>query len=78
VGIPGSEYLNYNEGDKSLNCDMYLESAVNYNHTFADKHAVTGMVIRLISSFQTGNAGNVQSSLPQRNLGGFRAIYLRV
>ncbi|WP_265766905.1 TonB-dependent receptor [Fodinibius salsisoli] len=69
VGVTGSEYLNYNEGTKSLDSDMYVEAAVNYNRTFVDKHAVSGMLIGLMSSYQTGNAGNVQSSLPQRNIG---------
>lgn len=82
VGITGTEYLNYNEGNKELNSSMYLESAVNYRRTFAE-HAVSGMLIGLISSFQTGNAGDVQSSLPQRNIGvsgrltyGYDARYL--
>ncbi len=69
VGVTGSEYLNYNEGNKDLNSNMYLEAAFNYKQTFEERHDVSGMVIGLISSYQTGNAGDVQSSLPQRNLG---------
>ncbi len=48
---------------------MYVEAQVNYDRTFLDKHAVSGMLIGQLSSYQTGNAGNVQSSLPQRNMG---------
>lgn len=68
VGVTGTEYLNYNEGNKELNSNMYVETAVNYKRVFTD-HAVSGMLIGLISSYQTGNAGDVQSSLPRRNLG---------
>lgn len=69
VGTVGSEYLGYDEGDKDLNSMMYMEAALNYNQTFADKHEVSGMLISILSSYQTGNAGNVQSSLEQRNQG---------
>src|SRR3546814_6369702 len=30
----GEEYLDYNEGRKTVNSVFYLESALNYNHTF--------------------------------------------
>ncbi|MDR8392779.1 TonB-dependent receptor [Aliifodinibius sp. S!AR15-10] len=69
IGIPGTEYLNYSEGQKTLNSNMYMETAFNYKRTFLDKHAVSGMLLGLISSYQTGNAGSVQSSLPRRNMG---------
>lgn len=69
VGTVGTEYLGYNEGGKDINSQMYLESAFNYNHTFKDKHDVTGMLLMLVSDYQSGNAGSVQLSLPKRNLG---------
>ncbi|MFV0564880.1 MAG: SusC/RagA family TonB-linked outer membrane protein [Flavobacteriaceae bacterium] len=67
VGVTGTEYLNYTEGRKLLDSRIYLETAINYNRTFNDVHAVSGMLVNLLSSYETGNAGNVQSSLPNRN-----------
>ncbi|WP_257666345.1 SusC/RagA family TonB-linked outer membrane protein [Parapedobacter tibetensis] len=69
IGATGSEYLNYGEGDKNLDSRLYMEAAVNYARRFGDKHDVSGMLITILSSYQTGNAGSVQSSLEQRNQG---------
>ncbi|WP_372755760.1 SusC/RagA family TonB-linked outer membrane protein [Mariniflexile sp.] len=69
IGGAGTEFLGYDPGEKSLDSRIYLETAVNYNHTFNEKHAVSGMLINLLSSYQTGNSGSVQSSLPSRNHG---------
>ncbi|MDN3667559.1 SusC/RagA family TonB-linked outer membrane protein [Algibacter miyuki] len=63
----GTQYLTYNEGRKLLDSRIYLETAVNYNTVFNEKHAVTGMLVNLLSSYETGNSGSVQSSLPNRN-----------
>ncbi len=68
IGLPGQEFLNYNEGQKNLDSRIYNETALNYNRTFG-RHAVSGMLLNLISSFETGNSGTVQSSLPTRNHG---------
>ena len=67
VGIPGTEYLNYSEGGKELDSRIYLETAINYNRTFNEVHSVQGMLVNLLSSYELGNAGSVQSSLPNRN-----------
>ncbi|MBF4470530.1 TonB-dependent receptor [Flavobacterium sp. HJJ] len=69
IGIPGTEYLNYSEGDKKVNSNLYLETAINYNAVFDKKHDVSGMLIGILQSNQSGNAGNLQASLPSRNLG---------
>ncbi|MES2240298.1 MAG: TonB-dependent receptor [Bacteroidota bacterium] len=69
IGTTGTEYLNYSEGAKNLSSTIYLESAVNYNKTFAEKHEVSGMLINIVQSNESGNAGNLQSSLPSRNFG---------
>lgn len=65
----GTEYLSYSEGEKELNSTFYVETAVNYNRTFNDKHNVTGMVISTMRNYLSGNAGSLQLSLPSRNLG---------
>ncbi|QEC72111.1 TonB-dependent receptor [Arachidicoccus ginsenosidivorans] len=69
VGTVGTEYLGYDEGDKTVNSKMYGEASFNYSHRFGEKHDVSGMLIYYLSNYETGNAGSVQSSLPQRNEG---------
>src|SRR3546814_151112 len=65
----GEEYLDYNEGRKTVNSVFYLESALNYNHTFADKHNVSGLLVYIMRNRLDGNAGDLQQSLAYRNLG---------
>ncbi len=69
VGTTGTEYLNYNEGNKTINSQMYLEAAVNYDQTYQEKHSVSGMLVMLMSSYEDGNAGSLQLSLPKKNMG---------
>ncbi len=69
IGTVGTETLDYREGDKKVNSQLYLEAAANYNHSFNDKHDVTGMLIFLASEFTSGNEGDLTSSLPKRNMG---------
>ncbi len=83
VGTVGTEFLNYAQGRKDLDSRIYLETAVNYNRTFNEKHAVSGMLVNLLSSYEQGNSGTVESSLPARNQGvsgrftyGFDSKYL--
>lgn len=69
VGITGTEYLGYAEGRKVVDSRLWLEGSLNYNHSFAVKHQIGGMLIGYMSSYETGNAGSVTASLPQRNNG---------
>lgn len=68
-GTAGTEYLGYGESSKVLDSRMYMESALNYNRTFGNKHDVSGMLIGILSSFETANPGSLQLSLPSRNIG---------
>jgi TonB-linked SusC/RagA family outer membrane protein len=65
----GTEYLNYNEGPKVLNTTSYVEAAVNYSRTFSEKHSIGGLLVTQMRNYLTGNAGNLQASLPFRNQG---------
>ncbi|TKG95232.1 TonB-dependent receptor [Puteibacter caeruleilacunae] len=65
----GTEYLNYNEGGKRISSIFYLESAVNYNRTFEDKHGVSGLLVYTMREQLNGNAGDLHKSLPYRNKG---------
>ncbi len=69
IGTPGTEYLGYGEGEKVLNSRTYLETSINYKRTFGKKHDVSGMLIGILSNYETGNPGSLQLSLPSRNLG---------
>ena len=64
-----TEYLNYNEGTKTVNTTTYGELALNYNRTFNKVHNVSGLLIGIQRNYLTGNAGDLQSSLPFRNQG---------
>lgn len=67
------------EGNESLELDqnssrtnnsvLYMEAAVNYYRTFAEKHNVSGLLVTTAREFLDGNAPTVQLSLPNRNLG---------
>lgn len=83
IGTPGREYLSYDEGAKEVSTAYYGEAVVNYDHTFAEKHQVTGMLIGTIRHSIVGNAGTLEASLPSRNVGlsgrftyGFDSRYL--
>ncbi len=65
----GTEYLNYNEGEKIVNSSVYIETALDYSRLFNAKHSVSGMLIYIMRNELTGNAGSLINSLPYRNLG---------
>lgn len=65
----GTEYLDYNLGDKIISSQLYLESAINYNRTFRDKHGLSGMLVYIMREELNADADDLQQSLPSRNLG---------
>lgn len=67
--LEGTEFLNYSETAKTVNADTYMEFAANYENTFADDHAIGGMLVSYLSNYVQGNAGSLQLSLPRRNMG---------
>jgi TonB-linked SusC/RagA family outer membrane protein len=64
----GREYLDYSEGDKKVETAMYMESALNWNQTYGEDHNVGGMLVFTMRDYLAANAGNLQKSLPSRNL----------
>lgn len=64
----GNESLRLLGGDRINNSVLYMEAAMNYNQTFAQKHNVSGLLVFTAREFLDGNAANVQLSLPSRNL----------
>ncbi|MCL3779224.1 SusC/RagA family TonB-linked outer membrane protein [Prolixibacteraceae bacterium JC049] len=65
----GKEYLNYSEGKPSLYTTFYLQSVLNYKRTFNEKHSFGGLLVYILRSSLRNNTGNLQKSLPYRNVG---------
>ncbi|MDR1154755.1 MAG: SusC/RagA family TonB-linked outer membrane protein, partial [Bacteroidales bacterium] len=65
----GTDYIGYNPGARVINVVFYLESALEYNRTFAKKHSVNGLLVYTMRSYTEGVADNLQLSLPNRNIG---------
>lgn len=68
IGATGREFLDYVQNGKDINSTFWLEGALNYNRKFG-KNEVGGSLISYISDFESGNAGTLIASLPQRNQG---------
>ncbi len=65
----GTEFLLYQPGYKDMNSSFYAEGAMDYNRTFNDKHAVSGLLVFTIRQATYANQLTLQESLPFRNLG---------
>ncbi len=65
----GTEYLDYREGAKDVSYTTYFESTLNWNRTFSDRHALSGLMVYTMREQLYANAGDLQKSLPYRNLG---------
>jgi TonB-linked SusC/RagA family outer membrane protein len=64
----GTEYLDYSEGGKTITATTYFEAALNWLRTFNEKHAVSGLLVYTMREQLNSNAGNLQKSLPYRNI----------
>jgi len=64
----GTEYLDYREGPKTVDATTYSETRLNYNNTFG-KHGVSGLLVFTTRQWIAANQGNLQLSLPSRNVG---------
>lgn len=67
--VIGTEYLDYQPGDKNVNSNFWVQVALDYNRTFNEKHAVGGMLLAYRSHYETGNPSTLINSLPSRNEG---------
>lgn len=65
----GKEYLDYQEGKKTVSSIFYLEAALDYQKTFAEKHDVCGLLVYTMRNKLDGNSGSLNSSLAFRNIG---------
>jgi TonB-linked SusC/RagA family outer membrane protein len=69
IGASPTEYLTYAPGAAIVNSTAYGEAAINYSHVFNNKHSIGGLLIGTIRNYLTGNASDLQTSLPARNEG---------
>lgn len=67
----GTEYLDFSLDQelRQQSSVFYLESALNYNRTFAGKHSLSGLLVYIMRSGLNARANSLQLSLPSRNLG---------
>jgi len=67
----GREFLDFTLLDdlRQQSTVFYMESAINYNRTFSNKHSLSGLLVYIMRSGTNARAGNLQLSLPSRNLG---------
>ncbi len=63
-----TEYLDYSEGGKTLNSTFYMESMLNYSTSYK-KHGFSGLLVYMLQNNINANAGDLQQSLPFRNIG---------
>lgn len=64
----GKEYLDYKEGEKKVTSAMYFEGSLNWNRTFKEKHDAAAMMVFTMREYKAANAGDLQKSLPTRNV----------
>lgn len=62
------DYLNYSEGAKEVWNEDWLEGSLSYDQTFNKVHNVGGILLGYIREKELSNAGNLERSLPQRNV----------
>lgn len=64
-----TEWLDYDEGGKTINSSFYLETVLQYDKTFNDKHTIGGLLVYTMKNSLDANSGSLQKSLPYRNMG---------
>ena len=62
IGIAGG-------GSEDINSDFYMESMVNYDRTFAEKHSLSGLLVFQMRSAIDARINSLIGSLPYRNMG---------
>ncbi|HHU98192.1 MAG TPA: TonB-dependent receptor [Petrimonas sp.] len=65
----GREYLDYSEGQKDVTSSTYFEGALSWERVYNDDHAVSALLVGTMRESIQANAGDLQQSLPHRNLG---------
>jgi len=64
----GTEWLDFNESEKTVVATMYSETMLNYNRAFG-VHGTSGLLVFTTNESLAANQGSLQLSLPSRNVG---------
>jgi TonB-linked SusC/RagA family outer membrane protein len=64
----GTEYLGYSEGVKTITATTYFESALSWSQVYNEDHALSGLLVYTMRNQLNSNAGDLQKSLPYRNI----------
>ncbi len=65
----GTEWINYQPGERKINSSVYMEAKAEYTRLFNDKHNVNALFVYTMRNQKSGIANNLQLSLPYRNIG---------
>ena len=65
----GTEWINYQPGQRKINSSVYMEAKAEYTRLFNDKHNVNALFVYTMRNQKSGIADNLQLSLPYRNIG---------
>lgn len=65
----GTEWINYEPGQRYINSSVYMEAKAEYTRLFEDKHNVNALLVYTMRNQKSGIADNLQLSLPYRNIG---------
>ncbi|MDR2472928.1 MAG: TonB-dependent receptor [Tannerella sp.] len=65
----GTDYLTSGGVLREVKNTLYFETAMQYNRTFSEKHATSGMLVFTLRDYLDGNGNNFQALMPHRNLG---------
>ncbi|RHJ85516.1 TonB-dependent receptor [Parabacteroides sp. AM08-6] len=65
----GTEYIDYQPGNRKIDSGLYLEAKAEYTRLFQDKHSVNALLVYTMQNNKTGISGDLQQSLPFRNIG---------
>ncbi|MDR0395593.1 MAG: TonB-dependent receptor [Tannerella sp.] len=63
-----TEYLRYMEGEKKITATTYFEAALNWMRAFNEDHTFSGLLVYTMRNQLNSNAGDLQKSLPYRNI----------
>ncbi len=65
----GAEWIDYNQSSPFVDSSIYGEATADYNRTFNDKHNLNVLLVGTARQYKVGSASDLQTSLPNRNLG---------
>ncbi|BDD07613.1 SusC/RagA family TonB-linked outer membrane protein [Fulvitalea axinellae] len=65
----GTDFLDYQEGDKKVQSTIYFQGILNYKKDLGGDHTLASQLIYIMRSHSFANAGTLQTSLPSRNMG---------